>query len=353
MEAKRQDVAGRVWFPTVHNAIRRWRGSQAGQLGIYVSGSVLASAWAEPGDLLNIRYAIDALNSPRDIPGTLAAHLKQLNLAGFPKASLVLAPDLYSLLIIDKPEVADAELKEAVRWKVHEQLEFSAEDACIDVFPLPEGAARGNERLFVAAAERQAVRNVATGVVEAGVNLDSIDITELALRNLAWRRFPQLDQSIAILSSGAHGGLISLSRGDSLYLARRILACPPALSQEKWRYVKDQLLLQTQRSLDYYQGAMGQVPCKVLVVNAQHEYQQDLMGFFAEILPIPVRSLAEVMASETELEIVRNGSGERVNWSAPAPAHLDALADGLPALGGALRSSAHESATGSRQEQVA
>jgi hypothetical protein len=65
--------------------------------------------------------------------------------------SLVLAPELYALSLIERPAVPDDELNEAVRWRIQESLEFPVDEARLDTFALPESALRDQSMVFVAA----------------------------------------------------------------------------------------------------------------------------------------------------------------------------------------------------------
>jgi hypothetical protein len=54
------------------------------------------------------------------------------------------------------------------------------------------------------------------------------------------------------------------------------------------------------------------------------------------MLPIPVRSIAEVLAGEMALQL-HNPDVQTIDWHALQPAQANAIAAGLPALGGVLR----------------
>ena len=280
-------------------------------------------------------HCVDRIPDTSLVPEILRAQQKRLGLNGLVQAQLVLSPEFYSLLSIDRPPVLEEELREAVRWQIQDQLEFPVEDAFIDVFGMPEGLARRDERIFVVAAPRQILKNVAKAVQEANIELNKIDVSELALRDVVWSRFPQADESVALLTLGQSGGLIGISRGDGLYLSRRIQAAAPGLAPDKFALIKEQLLLQVQRSLDYYQGAMGQQPCKLLVVACYAEYAPELLAYLAEVLPIPVRSLGEVMEGEVALQMVSD-QHHAIDWSNCEAEHHDLLVDALPALGASL-----------------
>jgi len=170
----------------------------------------------------------------------------------------LLAPGDYQLLMVEAPEVPPSELKAAIRWRIRDLIDFHIDDAVLDVFDVPPSGARAvQEHLYVVVARTGTVGEQIDRLEQAGAALHTIDIPELALRNIA-AQLPQDANGQALLYFGAERGLITLTRDTTLYLARsmdigyRQLRETPALA--------DRLALELQRSMDYYDRHFQQAP---------------------------------------------------------------------------------------------
>ncbi|MGH8597179.1 MAG: hypothetical protein ACREXT_11030, partial [Gammaproteobacteria bacterium] len=127
----------------------------------------------------------------------------------------------YSLVLVDAPDVPPSELRDAVRWRVNELIDFHVDDAVVDVFDVPFTGDTRNRRLYVVAARRAAVARVISELADAVFNLESIDIPELAVRNLA-ALVPEDAQGVAMVVLERNRGLITVTRNAELYLSRRL-----------------------------------------------------------------------------------------------------------------------------------
>lgn len=285
------------------------------------------------------RYALDMRADAVDQLAQAGAALREqarcLNLGDVP-CNVVLAPALYSLSLVECPQVPQEERKEAVRWRLQDNLDFPVEQAAIDIFELPQSASRDRPMVFVAALHRDALKRLLDIVHGAGINAASVDITELALRNVACGLHPEADRSVAMLRLTAGSGVINVSRGEELFLSRRISGIPAELSPDAWETFNERLLLQVQRSIDYYESAMGQPPCNALIVATTEGWQDRVRDYLDGMLPLAVRSLREELGSLYDV-VLHNPEPSSIDWQAPTTAERDALTAALPAMGGLLR----------------
>ena len=181
----------------------------------------------------------------------------------------------YSLLQVEAPDVQPEELKAAIRWKVKDLLDFHIDDAVIDVFEVPDGeSARVNKRMYVVAARSSLVKQRIDSLVDAGLRLEVIDIPEMALRNIA-ALLPEDVNGVALVYIEKNEGLITITRQSKLYLSRRIRFGYGALPDtaihsddseavESWL---DNIIIEVQRSLDYYESHFSQPQISGLVVT--------------------------------------------------------------------------------------
>lgn len=305
--------------------------------GLYVSPRSVSAAVGQRG---GERVALDLRADPVDGLGAVAACLRQQSQAlglGGTGCNLVLAPELYSVTLVERPRVPDQEVKEAVRWRLQDSLDFSPDQAVIDVFPLPASASREREMVFVVAVHRDTLRQVIEAAHGAGIRVAAVDVTELALRNITHGLYPEPQWSVGLLRLTGASGVINICRGEELFLSRRISGMPAELSADAWDEFKDRLLLQVQRSIDYYESAMGQQPCNALIVATTHGWQDQVCEYLDEMLPVAVRTVKDELAALFDVRL-HNPEPVDIDWHDPSVAQRNAMTAALPALGGALRS---------------
>ncbi len=262
-----------------------------------------------------------------DAEALLAQWVNRQGVKGGPCVG-VMEPGSYQLLQVEPPNVPAAEVREAVRWRIKDLVSFSVEAAAIDLFYLPEGGSRGRTAYVVAAEGELIDRRVAlfTG---AGLKVRAIDITELALRNLALG-MPENDTGVAVLWVGRDASRIGLFRQSNLYLARSINTgwsqlvaqgdMSGGLSLAPDDRLLDSVVLEMQRSLDYYESHFGQNPIHTLLVLPTVEPIPSLIGHLEQNMALEVRLFDPEMVAD---------------WNeSPDPT---VLAHCITALGAALR----------------
>lgn len=170
---------------------------------------------------------------------------------------VVLKPADYQLLLVDAPDVPDEEMREAIRWRIKDLISIPLPNAAIDIFNLPDDANRAGKRmLYVVVVDLAIVHHIMDVVKHAGLKLSSIDISELAMRNLTL--FSEEERAIAIARIREGGGSVSIFRHGDLYLSRQFqLNYNAGLLDD---LPDDVLALEIQRSLDYFERQMGQAP---------------------------------------------------------------------------------------------
>ncbi len=174
----------------------------------------------------------------------------------------------YQLLLTEAPDVHADELKAALRWRVKDLINFHINDASLDVFDLPGDVVPGRAReMYVVAARNSAIQERADVLDAAGINLDIIDIPELAQRNVA-SLLPEDANGVAMLTLQASSGLVTLTRQGLMYLSRTLNVGTETLEGaiEQAGYY-DHIVLEIQRSLDYYESHFREAPIRHLVLG--------------------------------------------------------------------------------------
>jgi MSHA biogenesis protein MshI len=225
----------------------------SGLLGIETGPDGISLAWVDRpvGQSPKLVACQFSAAAPAEQPAALKRLAAELGLAGMP-VNLVLNPSQYQMFLLESPEVAADELRAAMRWKVNELIPESLDDVVVDAFALPADAYRGRSRMAYCAVLGKA-RMLAYGelIEQAGLELASIDITEMAFRNLGLLAGAE-GVNIGLLSLRASEGLICVQNGADLYMARRI-----EQGTQQAGLDAAGVTLEIQRSLDYFESQLG------------------------------------------------------------------------------------------------
>ena len=231
-------------------------------LGIEIGPYGLALAWVDQSDKGELDQCVCHYIEGNDIDEN-GKNLKQyLDKAGLfgQSAHVVLHPDMYKLYFVDRPEVEEEELSEAVRWKIKDLVDSPLDELVVDAFSLPDDAYGGNQKkAYAVAIERSRMDSIVSMLENNGVTILDISISELAVENIV-NRFKTDVGGAAILRMRNAGGTLNLSDGGFLYLTRS-LECGISMIETGQEDVRqdglDSLLLEVQRSLDFYESQLG------------------------------------------------------------------------------------------------
>jgi MSHA biogenesis protein MshI len=197
----------------------------------------------------------------------------------------------YKLLAIDAPEVPPTELRAAIRWRVHDLIDFHIDDAVIDVFDIPPvGPADEQKKLYVAVARSGDVRQHIDRLEQAGARLEIIDIPELAIRNIA-ARLPEDEQGMATLYFAEDLCLMTITHQSCLYITRTLDIGYRQLldTASEAAALLDRLALEIQRSLDYYEHHFHQPPARHLGILPAAEPLPGLVDSLQNSLGVATR----------------------------------------------------------------
>jgi MSHA biogenesis protein MshI len=264
----------------------------AGMLGIEAGpqGIALAQVVRVPSARPLLPYCEHLEGSADAQAALLEQTVSERALQGLP-ANVLLHPSEYQMFLLEAPEVPPQELRDAMRWRIKDMISQSLDDVVIDCFALPEDAYRGRTRMvYCAVLEKTRMQHYAQLVRQAGLHMASIDITEMAFRNLGSHAGAE-GMNLALLRLRTSEGLICIQNGADLYMARRI-------EQGLARAAQDlsSTTLEIQRSLDYFESQLGKGYINRLMLlpmkqDGERAYQGLASGLAVNLQRLDLREL--------------------------------------------------------------
>lgn len=196
--------------------------------------------------------------------------------------SLVLRASEYRMFFLDAPKVPEAERSMAARFLIKDLINYPMEDAAIDVFEVPyrEGAP---SKVYVVAMPMARVQELNAMIESFGLTPLSISISELALNALT-RASAEADAGIAFMYKDSESLHISLSKAGVLRMVRDI--GPVSILENSEQH--ERLGLEIQRSLDFYQSQLAEMPPVKLYVTPRIASFESAMSVLQASLTIPV-----------------------------------------------------------------
>lgn len=168
---------------------------------------------------------------------------------------------------IEKPEVDDSELAQALTWRIKDLVSYGVDSAVVDVYPMPVSGKNNTQQVSVVSADEKTVARYVQSIQSTGMELIAIDIHNLVTSYLPAVRLGA-EKAQAILSLGDSSGDLSIFNDTDLYVSRNFKI---GLGQLEFASgedpsVYDNLLLEIQRSMDYYESYYGLGSVSILEV---------------------------------------------------------------------------------------
>lgn len=233
---------------------------------------------------------------------------RDLHLDRYRCATLLKGGD-YQIIQVEAPNVLPNEVKNAVRWRIKDMIDFPVDEATVDAVAIPstEAAVGRAAQMIAVAARNQVIAAVVKPFNDADIPLEIIDVPEFAQRNVARCLEPE-GSGVALLSLDDRGGLLTITCGGELYQHRRIDvtlsslrgAAPGEGEGSEMRMELEgpyeRLVVELQRSLDHFDRQFPRIAVAKLVVSPVPGADK-LRSFLGNRLDIPVELLylSEVM----------------------------------------------------------
>ena len=225
----------------------------------------------------------------------LSEFVKSHNLTGV-NCSWLLKADKYQLINIDELPVKAEEFQAAVRWQIKKLLSFSVDNAFIDSFPVPRAQIPNPKKMItVVAAQADYIQGLAEQIAASGLQLTTIDIQELALRNVA-AMYETKDLSTAVVYLQEKNSDIIFTRQEEFYFLRRLDWSFEKLAnnfenQESLNLYLQKLALEVQRSFDYFQSQWRMPPPSHVYMVSLNPNVLDIAAYMSQRLRFPIENI--------------------------------------------------------------
>ncbi|MEK8029511.1 hypothetical protein AACH06_01645 [Ideonella sp. DXS29W] len=302
-------------MPTLH--LRR--PAVAGWIACVPQAAHVRFALVEPGERPVVRW----LHSEAGRSSALVLRRARRSVPWGRWASVALLErSQYQLVQAEAPDMPRHEWRDALRWRLKDQIEFPVDGAAIDLLPMPAQAGPRNQRTVIAVAApgpaRDALRSDGD---DTGWSWHAIDVAETALRNLG-ALLASPHRGHALLHLGDTHALLVITVAGALLLSRQIEVPRAQLADandETRQQAMERAGLELQRTLDSFDRVFTQVSLERLDV-LPGPGAEPFADFVRELLYVPVL----VARIQEKLDLSR------------LPADVD-LSDHWVAIGAALR----------------
>ena len=245
----------------------------------------------------------------------LTTIVKEHNLENL-NCNWVLHPNDYQLILTDKPKVQPNQYKLAIRWQIKDRIDFALNDLATDIFYIPDSIIPYKNKFYVIAAQTSHLEHTSNLIKSAKLNVSSIDIRELAIRNLI-TTITSTNIPTSCLSFSESNSLMLFIVDENIEFVRNLRFGENALTNER---DTEGLLSEIQRSLDYYHNQLKRPTIEQIFVFPP-----------AEETPNLSQNLVEKLSTKTTLLDLSN------LMNIPISADTKSLKQCTFAIGGALR----------------
>lgn len=255
---------------------------------------------------------VHCINAPEEKPKVTMAHVEQLKLEddiglkrlvqqlglkSYP-CNLALNADQYQVLQVDKPNMPEDEIQNALVWKVKGLIDYQVSDATIRGIDLPSDPQQPNRSpfMFAICAKNKLLEDASNRLMDAGFLLKSVDVQVLAQRNIA-ALLEHENRVIVLVSFSAKGCLITFTANGELYHARFVELDRGYQLGDLITSNLERLGLELQRSLDSFDRQFPYLSVQRVVIcpdqNAAR-FVDDLKNSL--YLPVETFNLADIVS---------------------------------------------------------
>lgn len=206
------------------------------------------------------------------------------------ESHVVLSSKHNQMVQVDKPNVPEEELNQALKWQIKDLVNIPTEDMVIDYFDGPV-LAGGAEKINVVCANKQLLIPIIEKLNKENLNIATITIEEFAFASL----IPIKEEACLLLCQQPNEDMLLLViKEGKLYFQRRLRGLSEISTRSEDELSMgpiDTLSLEIQRSTDYFERQLKQAPIKSIEILVPIEKEAFLARKLAENSNVPVNLL--------------------------------------------------------------
>ncbi|MCJ8298540.1 MAG: hypothetical protein MJK13_06315 [Pseudomonadales bacterium] len=217
-----------------------------------------------------------------DNPDSIKDFIADNKLTGA-NCSLILSAHEYQMLLTEAPQVEPAEMCEALWWRVKDLVSFDLHNAQLDYLELPEDSDKNQgQKLYAVIADKSKVAAKIAWAEELGLKPTTVEIPETAILHLVSDLCSDV-VGTSVLFLDAEQSLLMLMSETKMYLSRTL----------KYNYLQrmEAIVLDLQRSMDYYESQMGKPPCLKVIVLPQQSHDTAIMQTLVENIGVAIETV--------------------------------------------------------------
>ena len=271
-------------------------GKRKERVGLAIDASSVALSVIIPDKEMRFKHinsVYRSLDGPGDAAKTLAKIVSENKLSGC-ETYWALATNQYKIHQIDLPEANTTEMLPAVMWAVKDLLDFPVAQAVIDYYPVPPECVRGaQQKINVVTSDRLVLQPIFDAIKNAGLSIKVIDIPELALRNIMLS-MEDVKFGVGLLYQNPQGVVLGFYRDKHLLFSRVLTGVKmlqDTLDKTSGPAAREAILLEIQRTIDYYQSQLSQPPLKAIYIQPLIVPPGDLQSYLQKNLGISVENI--------------------------------------------------------------
>ena len=248
------------------------------------------SGGRQPGSILETEFvAADGQQAQVD---ALRHWVRDNGLQKTPCVCLVASDDC-DVYQVERPEVEDEELLSAVTWKIKDLVNYDVAHAVVDSYPMPTSNKNNPRQVGVVAAREAVIQSYVDSMRACGVELVALDIHELVRSNLQLIR-ASAGRSLVLLTLSERSGLLGIYHDTDLCVSRDFKIGLQELEKvsEDDQGPFDSLLLEIQRSLDYFESYYGLGPVNDLRIYPQLQITEKMAMYLQNLTQFDIEFVA-------------------------------------------------------------
>lgn len=196
------------------------------------------------------------------------------------KVIIILSPARYHVIQTEKPALLQNEINQALPWQIKDLVNINVEDMVVDYIDIPVKPQQP-ERISVVVSSFIGLKELLTVVHQHKLTLCSIQPEEWLL---PLRVQNNGHPSILVVHQPEQELLIQIVHNGQLFFSRRVRGfdrlCHHTEDELK-QGVFDNLLLELQRSMDYFESQLKQPPVRDIVLSVTTEKLPVFKALFA------------------------------------------------------------------------